>query len=58
MCNVVGAEMENYEPGMYVDRVMESVAMMRDQGIITYYTNHEYYDCAIVKHSFIITENK
>lgn len=29
--NVVGAEMDNYEPGAYVDRVMNSVEMLRDQ---------------------------
>lgn len=31
--NVVGAEMDNYEPGAYVDRVMNSVEMLRDQGL-------------------------
>lgn len=32
VCNVVMAEMENYEAGAYVDRVMEAVVMLRDQG--------------------------
>lgn len=32
VCNVVTAEMENYEAGAYVDRVMEAVVMLRDQG--------------------------
>lgn len=31
VCNVVTAEMENYEAGAYVDRVMEAVVMLRDQ---------------------------
>ncbi|XP_061194610.1 catenin alpha-2-like isoform X4 [Saccostrea echinata] len=31
VCNVVTAEMENYEAGAYVDRVMETVLMLRDQ---------------------------
>ena len=31
--NVVSAEMDNYEPGAYVDRVMNSVEMLRDQGL-------------------------
>ncbi|XP_022288185.1 catenin alpha-2-like isoform X1 [Crassostrea virginica] len=31
VCNVVSAEMENYEQGVYVDRVMEAVEMLRDQ---------------------------
>lgn len=30
VCNVVIAEMENYEVGVYVDRVMEVVVMFRD----------------------------
>ena len=34
VCNVVTAEMDNYEPGDYTDRVMEAVYMLRDQGII------------------------
>ena len=32
VCNVVTAEMENYEQGVYTDRVMEAVTMLRDQG--------------------------
>ncbi|OPL20750.1 catenin alpha-like, partial [Mytilus galloprovincialis] len=31
VCNVVSAEMDNYEPGLYTDRVMEAVVMLRDQ---------------------------
>ncbi|XP_033757398.1 catenin alpha-2-like isoform X1 [Pecten maximus] len=31
VCNVVSAEMDNYENGPYTDRVMEAVAMLRDQ---------------------------
>ncbi|XP_067656679.1 catenin alpha-2-like isoform X1 [Haliotis asinina] len=31
VCNVVGAEMDNYEPGPYTERVMEAVIMLRDQ---------------------------
>lgn len=34
VCNVVSAEMDNYEPGLYTDRVMEAVVMLRDQGKI------------------------
>lgn len=34
VCNVVGAEMDNWEPGLYTDRVMEAVVMLRDQGIM------------------------
>lgn len=30
--NVVSAEMDNYEPGVYTERVMEAVAVLRDQG--------------------------
>ena len=32
VCNVVGAEMDNYEPGVYTERVMEAVCVLRDQG--------------------------
>ena len=32
VCNVVSAEMDNYEPGAYTDRVMEAVVLLRDQG--------------------------
>ena len=33
VCNVVTAEMDNYEVGDYTDRVMQAVYMLRDQGI-------------------------
>lgn len=32
VCNVVGAEMDNYEPGIYTERVLEAVKVLRDQG--------------------------
>ena len=32
VCNVVGAEMNNYEKGVYTERVMEAVSVLRDQG--------------------------
>lgn len=35
VCNVVGAEMDNWEPGLYTDRVMEAVVMLRDQGMLS-----------------------
>ncbi|CAG5128050.1 unnamed protein product [Candidula unifasciata] len=31
VCNVVVAEMDNYESGQYTERVMEAVVMLRDQ---------------------------
>jgi catenin alpha len=31
--NVVQAEMDNYEPGVYTERVMEAVYMLREQGM-------------------------
>lgn len=31
VCNVVTAEMDNYEPGVYTERVLEAVAILRDQ---------------------------
>ena len=31
--NVVSAEMDNYEPGVYTERVMEAVLVLRDQGL-------------------------
>ena len=34
VCNVVNAEMDNYDRGVYTDRVMEAVTMLRDQGNI------------------------
>ena len=30
--NVVTAEMDNYEPGLYTERVLETVTMLREQG--------------------------
>lgn len=32
VCHVVAAEMDNYEPCMYTDRVLEAVKVLRDQG--------------------------
>lgn len=32
VCNVVGAEMDNYEPCIYTKRVLEAVKVLRDQG--------------------------
>lgn len=32
--NVVTSEMDNYEPGVYTERVMEAVCMLRDQGML------------------------
>lgn len=32
MCHVVASEMDNYEPCMYTDRVLEAVKVLRDQG--------------------------
>lgn len=31
VCNVVSSEMDNYEPGIYTDRVLEAVTVLRDQ---------------------------
>ncbi|XP_037091694.1 catenin alpha-like isoform X2 [Pollicipes pollicipes] len=31
VCNVVGAEMDNYEPCMYTERVLEAVKVLREQ---------------------------
>ncbi|KAH9426968.1 Catenin alpha-1 [Dermatophagoides pteronyssinus] len=31
VCNVVAAEMDNYEPGLYTERVLEAVQCLRDQ---------------------------
>ena len=36
ICGVVSAEMNNYEPGPYTERVMESVIVLRDQSKINY----------------------
>ena len=32
VCNVVDAEMGNYEPGPYTERVLEAVSVLRNQG--------------------------
>ena len=32
VCHVVAAEMDNYEPCVYTDRVLEAVKVLRDQG--------------------------
>lgn len=32
VANVVTAEMSNYEPGIYTERVLEAVKVLRDQG--------------------------
>lgn len=34
VCNVVGAEMDNYEPCIYTKRVLEAVKVLREQGLI------------------------
>ncbi|XP_050544678.1 catenin alpha isoform X1 [Daktulosphaira vitifoliae] len=31
VCNVVAAEMDNYEPGIYTERVLEAIKVLRDQ---------------------------
>uniref|UniRef100_A0A646QDC8 Catenin alpha n=1 Tax=Hemiscolopendra marginata TaxID=943146 RepID=A0A646QDC8_9MYRI len=31
VCNVVTSEMDNYEPGIYTERVLEAVAVLREQ---------------------------
>lgn len=31
VCNVVAAEMDNYEPGVYTENVLKAVAVLRDQ---------------------------
>nr|XP_018896705.1 PREDICTED: catenin alpha isoform X2 [Bemisia tabaci] len=31
VCNVVTAEMDNYEPGIYTERVIEAIKVLRDQ---------------------------
>ena len=36
VCNVVSAEMDNYEPGEYTERVMEAVMILRDQVMSTF----------------------
>ena len=40
VCNVVSAEMDNYEPGPYTDRVMEAVVLLRDQGNFLFINYH------------------
>lgn len=35
VCNVVAAEMDNYEPGIYTEGVLKAVAVLRDQGIFS-----------------------
>lgn len=32
VCNVVTAEMDNYEPGIYTERVLEAIKVLRDEG--------------------------
>lgn len=32
VCNVVTAEMDNYEPGIYTERVLDAIKVLRDQG--------------------------
>lgn len=34
VCNVVVAEMDNYDPGIYTERVLEAVKVLRDQGTV------------------------
>lgn len=34
VANVVTAEMDNYEPGIYTERVLEAIKVLRDQGIV------------------------
>lgn len=34
VANVVTAEMDNYEPGMYTMRVLEAIKVLRDQGTL------------------------
>lgn len=43
VCNVVTAEMDNYEPGIYTERVIEAIKVLRDQGelILHYNTTQE-----------------
>lgn len=36
VANVVTAEMSNYEPGIYTERVLEAVKVLRDQGTGTF----------------------
>ena len=32
VANVVTSEMDNYEPGIYTERVLEAIKVLRDQG--------------------------
>lgn len=41
VCNVVSSEMDNYEPGIYTDRVLEAVTVLRDQGNAQQWANPE-----------------
>src|SRR5882724_1849258 len=41
VCNVVTAEMDNYEPGNYTERVLEAVAILRDQVMSNFATRVE-----------------
>jgi len=34
VCNVVEAEMDNYEPCIYTKRVLEAVKVLREQGLL------------------------
>lgn len=36
VANVVTAEMDNYEPGIYTERVLEAIKVLRDQGVSEY----------------------
>ena len=44
LCNVVAAEMFNYEPGPYTDRVMETVMELRDHSELFSCCCNYYYD--------------
>lgn len=37
VANVVTAEMDNYEPGIYTERVLEAIKVLRDQGMLFIY---------------------
>ena len=40
VCNVVNAEMDNYEPGVYTERVLEAVSVLRERGLRAALQNH------------------